>query len=195
MDHGADSKEAALDPQVPSGLIPKRNSTRHTGMNSQELSWFARSEGTLPQDQRFLRERTVTSGIPEGSQACSTLGAQLFTKPGHWYVLPRHASLGTPGWRRPAPSSEPKEKLLGGSDKLSIYHRGTLAFSRSSPGIVWITGKASTATSQLTLQHVESAQEGSRCIRHKDEGKKEAGWRKRRMETGMKEAPVLVSPL
>lgn len=29
-----------------------------------------------------------------------------------------------------------------------------------------------------------------------DEGKKEAGWRKRRrMETGMKEAPVLVSPL
>lgn len=29
-----------------------------------------------------------------------------------------------------------------------------------------------------------------------DKGKKEAGWRKRRrMETGMKEAPVLVSPL
>lgn len=67
MDHGADSKEAALDLQVPPGLILKRNSTRHIGMNSQELSWFVRSEGTLPKDQRFLRERTVTSGIPEGS--------------------------------------------------------------------------------------------------------------------------------
>lgn len=102
--HGlADSKEAALDPQVPSGLIPKRNSTRHIGMNSQELSWFARSERTLPQDQRFLRERTVPS-VPLGSQVCSTFGGQLFTKPGHWSILPRHASLGTPGWRRPAPS-------------------------------------------------------------------------------------------
>lgn len=166
MDHGADSKEAALDPQVPSELIPKRNSTRHIGMNSQELSWFARSEVTLPQDQRFLR--TVTLGIPERSQVCSTLGGQLFTKPGHWYLLPRHAFLGTPGWRRPAPCSEPKEKLLGGSDKLSIYHSGTLASSRSSPGVIWITGKSSTATSQLRLQHVESAQEGSRV--HKAQG-------------------------
>lgn len=167
MHHGADSKDTALDPQVPSGLIPKRNSTRHIGMNSKELSWFARSQGTLPQYQRFLRKRTVTSGIPEGSQVCSTLGGQLFTKPGHWYVLPRHASLGTPGWRRPAPVS-PRRSSWGGSDKLSIYHRGTLDFSRSSPGVLWITGKASTATSQLRLQHVVSAQEGSQL--HKAQG-------------------------
>lgn len=169
--HGpADSKEAALVPQVPSGLIPKRNSTRHIGMNSQELSWFARSEGILPQEQRFLRERIVTS-VPLGSQVCSAFGGQLFTKPGHWSILPRHAYLRAPGWRRPAPSSEPKEKVLGGSDKLSIYYSSTLAFSRSSSGVLWITGKASTATSQLRssrLQRVESAQEGSKV--HKAQG-------------------------
>lgn len=68
--------------------------------------------------------RNTASGpeIPEGedcdlsgSQVCSTFGGQLFTKPGHCYILPSHASLGTPGWRRPAPSSEPKEKVLGSS--------------------------------------------------------------------------------
>lgn len=139
-------------------------------MNSQELSCFARSAGTLPQGQRFLRERTVIL-VPLGSQVCSTFGSQLFTKPGHWYILPRHVSLETLGWRRPAPSSEPKEKVLGGSDKLSIYHSSTLAFSRSSSGVFWITGKASTTTSQLRssrLQHVESAQEGSQV--HKAQG-------------------------
>lgn len=61
-----------------------------------------------------IPERTVTS-VLLGSQVCSIFGGQLFTKPGHWYILPSHASLGTPGWRRPAPSSEPKEKVLRSS--------------------------------------------------------------------------------
>lgn len=168
--HGlADSKEAALDPQVPSGLIPKRNSTRHIGMNSQELSWFARSEGTLPQDQRILREGLRPQSLWDLRCAQPLVASSSQAWP--WSILPRHASSGTPGWRRPAPSSEPKEKALGGSDKLSIYHSCTLAFSRSSPGVLWITGRASTATSQLRssrLQHVESAQEGSQV--HKAQG-------------------------